>query len=72
LSLAVIQPVGCSGNRQVLKRIDSLVQVTPRQMQVNAGRLQVSMPKPDLYGGQIGTVLEKVSGKAVPAMPRAA
>jgi hypothetical protein len=40
----------------MLERIDRLVQMPARQVQVNAGRLQVGMAEQYLDRGQIGPV----------------
>ena len=50
----------------MLERIDRFVQMPARQVQVNARCLEVGVPKQDLYGGQIGPVLQQVRGEAVP------
>src|SRR5262249_19987121 len=47
------------------ERIDRLVQMAARQVQVNARRLQIGMPEQYLNGGQIGAVLQQVRSKAV-------
>jgi hypothetical protein len=41
-------------------------------MQVDAGGFQVGVSKQHLDGGQIGAILQQVSGEAVAPMPHAA
>ena len=49
----------------MLERIDRLVQMPARQVQVNARRLQVGMSEQYLDRGQIGPVLQQVRSKTV-------
>ena len=49
----------------MLERIDRLVQMPARQVQVNGRRLQVGMAQQYLDRGRIGPVLQQVRGKTV-------
>ena len=49
----------------MIERIDRLVQMPARQVQVNARRLQAGMAEQYLDRGQIGPVLQQVRGKTV-------
>ena len=53
----------------MLQRVDRLVQMPARQVQVNARRLQVGIAEQNLDRGQIGAVLQQVCGKTVPPIP---
>lgn len=50
----------------MLERIDRLIQMPARQVQVNARRLQVGMAEQYLDRSQIGAVLQQVRGKTMP------
>ena len=49
----------------MLERIERLLQMAARQMEVDAGRLQIGVPEQHLDGWQISAVLQQVRGKAV-------
>ena len=50
----------------MLERIDRLLQMAARQMEVDARSLQVSVAEQHLDRRQISAVLQQVRGKAVP------
>ena len=51
--------------------IDRLLQVPPRQVQVDAGGFQVSMSQQHLDRAEVGAILQQVGGKAMPQHMRA-
>lgn len=55
-----------AGDRQVFKRVNRFFQMPSRQVQVDAGGLQIRMSHQDLDGRQIGTVLQQMSGETMP------
>jgi hypothetical protein len=63
----MVQTVGSAGDRQMFERIYRLLQMTPRQMQIDAGGFQVGMSQQHLNRGQIRAVLQQVGSKAVAA-----
>ena len=50
----------------MLERIDCFVQMPARQVQVDAGCLEIGMAEQYLDRSQIGTVLQQVRGKTMP------
>ena len=50
----------------MLERIDRLLQMAARQMEVDAGGLQVSVAEQHLDRRQVSAVLQQVRGKAMP------
>ena len=50
----------------MLKRIHRFVQMSARQVEVNARCLQVGMAEQYLDRGQIGAIFQQVRGKTVP------
>ena len=52
-------------NRQVLERVDRFFQMPSRQVQVDAGGLQIGMTHQDLDRRQVGAVFKQVSGETV-------
>jgi hypothetical protein len=50
----------------MLEGVDRLLQRAARQMEIDAGRLQVGVAEQDLDGRQISAVLQQVCGETVP------
>ena len=54
--------------RQRVERARGGLQMPVRKMQVDGGRLQVTVPQQELDGSQVHAGFEQVGGKTVPAM----